>query len=168
MDARGVLEDLFQRGRDGLVPVVGLPNEQLYAEPLPSIGWYAWRMGRTLDHNITGLLETDQLWVSDGWHERFDMAPNTKDFLPGFPPPDEVVRTFRAPSSQLLLDYYDAVHERTKAYLATLSAEDFDRVLDEQRPDPRPTVSVRLVSVAVAIAQSSGMVRYRMWLAESA
>jgi hypothetical protein len=167
MDARGVFEDLFQRGRDDLVPVVDLSDEELYAEPLPSIAWYAWRMGRTLDRNITGLMETNQIWVTDGWAEHFGMAPDAKDFLPGFPPPDDIVRTFRAPSAQLLLDYYDAIHERTKAYLDTLSADDFDRVLDEQRPDPRLTVSVRLVSVAVAVAQSSGPVRYRMWLNES-
>ena len=165
MDASGVFRDLFGRAREALSPVGSLPDDELYAEPLPSIAWYAWRMGRTLDTNVSELMAVDQLWMAGGWHERFGMRPDPRDFLPGFPPPNEVVRTFRAPSAQLLLDYFDAAHERTSAYLATLGAEDLDRVLDEPNYDPRPTVGVRLVSVAVALAQSSGPIRYRLWLA---
>ena len=49
-------------------------------------------------------------------------------------------------SSPLLLAYHDAVYERMKAYLATLSAEDLARELDEPQYQPLPTVAVRLVS----------------------
>ena len=164
MEATSVLVDIFGRSREALASIAGLSDEQLYAEPLPSIGWHAWRMGRSLDYNLSGLMQTGQLWTDQGWHERFGMEPDPKDFLPGFPPPNEIVRTFRAPSAQLLLDYFEAAYERTMGYMATLSAADLDRVLDEPQYDPRPTVSVRLVSVGVALAQATGPIRYRLWM----
>ena len=165
MEATGVIQDLLGRAREVLAPIVELSDDELYAEPLPSMGWCAWRLGRSLDYNIGGLMRLEQLWIADGWHERFAMSPEPKDFLPGFPPPDENVRTFRAPRAQLLVDYFDAVHARADGYVASLSAEDLDRELDEPQYDPRPTVSVRLVSVGVAMAQSTGLIRYRMWMA---
>ena len=165
MEATGVFRDLFGRAREALTPIGGLSDDELYAAPHPSIGWYAWRTGRCLDANVSELMGVDQLWVAGGWHERFGMKADPRDFLPGFPPPNDIVHNFRAPSTQLILDYFDAAHERTTAYLATLGPEDLDRELDEPRFDPRPTVGVRLVSVSVALAQSSGPIRYRLWLA---
>ncbi len=164
MEATGVFRDLFGRAREALTPIGGLSDDELYAAPHPSIGWYAWRTGRCLDANVSELMGVDQLWVA-GWHQRFGMTADPRDFLPGFPPPTDIVHNFRAPSTQLILDYFDAAHERTTAYLATLGPEDLDRELDEPRFDPRPTVGVRLVSVSVALAQSSGPIRYRLWLA---
>ena len=165
MEATDVFRDLFGRARAGLHAIVDLSDDELYAGPEPSMGWYAWRTGRCLDANISELVAVDQLWVAGGWHERFGMEADPRDFLPGFPPPNDIVQTFRAPGTQLILDYFDAAHERTTGYLATLGPEDLDRELDEPRYDPRPTVGVRLVSVSVALAQSSGAIRYRLWLA---
>lgn len=165
MEATIVFRDLFGRAREALAPIGGLSDDELYAEPRPSIAWYAWRMGRCLDANISGLMAMDQLWMAGGWHERFGMTADPRDFLPGFPPPNDIVHSFRAPSTQLILDYFDAAHERTTSYLATLGPEDLDRELNEPQHDPLPTVSVRLVSVSVALAQSSGPIRYRLWLA---
>ena len=165
MQATGVFRDLFGRAREALVPIGGLSDDLLYAGPDPSIAWYAWRMGRCLDANISELMAMDQLWVAGGWHERFGMTADPRDFLPGFPPPNDIVHHFRAPCAQLILDYFDAAHGRTTAYLANLGPEDLDRKPDEPQYDRPPTVGVRLVSVSVALAQSSGPIRYRLWLA---
>ena len=165
MQATGVLQDIFSRSREAVGQITGLADEELYAEPIPTIGWYVWRMGRTLDANVSGLMGVDQLWLAAGWHERFGMSPDPTDFLPGFPPPNEIVSTFRAPNVRMLLDYFDAAYDRTTGYLGTLSASDLDRELDEPRFTPRPTVNVRLVSVSVALAQATGPIRYRLWMA---
>ena len=107
---------------------------------------------------------TDRLRLCRGG-PAFPWLPMPRDFLPGFPPPNDIVHSFRAPSTQLILDYFDAAHERTTSYLATLGPDDLDRELDAPQHDPLPTVSVRLVSVSMALAQSSGPIRYRLWLA---
>jgi hypothetical protein len=165
MDAIAVLEDLFSRGHEALAAIVTLSDEELHAEPLPSMAWYAWRAGRSMDYNVSPLVGLDQLWLADGWHAQFEMEPKPRDFQPGFPPPSEVVSMFHAPSGQLLLDYFDAAYARTNILLASLTAADLDRELDEPRYDPLPTMSVRLVSVAFALAQCTSPIRYRMWMA---
>ena len=165
MDAVGVLRDLFERSREAISVVPALSDDELYAEPIPSIAWCAWRMGRSIDYNVSGLMGEEQMWTADGWAARFGMPPEPRDFLPGFPPPNETVRTFRAPSGQALYDCFEATLKRTYAYLGTLTPADLDRELDGPRLDPRPTVSVRLVSVAVSAAQASGPIRYRLWMA---
>ena len=48
--------------------------------------------------------------------------------------------------ADLLLGYFDAVHERTIDYLGTLHEDDFSRIVDT-RWTPPVTLAVRLVSV---------------------
>ena len=55
---------------------------------------------------------TDRLRLCRGG-PAFPWLPMPRDFLPGFPPPNDIVHSFRAPSTQLILDYFDAAHERT-------------------------------------------------------
>jgi uncharacterized damage-inducible protein DinB len=62
-------------------------------------------------------------------------------------------------SADLLADYLRAVHEATAAYVAGLSAEDLDRVVDE-RWDPPVTLGARLVSVINDDAQHAGQASY--------
>ena len=143
----------------------GLSDDDLYAEPLPSIGWQIWRMGRSLDHNITGLIGIGQLWIADGWHAKFGLDPDPKDFAPGFPPPNDIVRTFRAPAKQLLVDYFDATYDMAQTYIAALAPADLDREIDADRYPTPPTVGIRLVSVGVSLSQSVGDIRYRLWIA---
>jgi len=52
------------------------------------------------------------------------------------------------------------VRVRALAYLDTLSESDLDRVLDEPRFNPLPTVGVRLVSVCEDNLQHAGQVAY--------
>jgi hypothetical protein len=165
MDSIQVLQDLYSRGKEGLGMIDGLTDDVLYAEPLPSIGWQIWRMGRSLDHNISGLIGADQVWIADSWHAKFGMEPDAKDFAPGFPPPNDIVRTFRAPSKQLLVDYFDTTYSIAQTYIAGLVPEDLDREIDHDRYATPPTIGIRLVSVGVSLSQSAGDIRYRLWIA---
>ena len=163
MNAIEVLKDLYSRGKEGVAMITDLADDVLYDEPFPSIGWQVWRMGRSLDYNVSGLLGTGQLWVEGHWHAKFNLEPDPKDFLPGFPPPNVMVRTFRAPSKQLLIDYFDAVYAVAQSYIASLEEADLDREIDHDRYLVAPTVGIRLVSVGVALSQSTGDIRFRLW-----
>lgn len=164
MDALTVIEDLFSRGREIVGMVEGLSDERLHEAPHPSMAWQVWRMGRSLDYNVSPLLEREQLWIGEGWHERFGLPANGRDFQPGFPPPTDLVRTFHASSVGLLIEYFNAAHGLVGEYLGSLTAEDLDREIDQGRYATRVTVGIRLVSVGVSLAQSVGDVRYRLWV----
>ena len=140
--------------------LAGLSPEDLVREPHPPIGWLAWRMGRSLDHNISELTGSEHLWITDGWHARFSMPADPEDFGPGLIHTREQVRAFRAPSTQLLLDYFQAAYDRANAYLTQLTSADLDRELDEPQFDPRPTVGVRLSSAIIAIVRGAGQIAY--------
>ena len=65
----------------------------------------------------------------------------------------------RVDSPELLTGYLAAVSEATSSYLAGLTAEDLDRVVDE-RWDPPVTLTVRLVSVLSDDLQHTGQAAY--------
>ena len=62
-------------------------------------------------------------------------------------------------SPELLLDYYDAVHEQTLEFLKGVTDADLDRVVD-RRWDPPVTLGVRLVSVIDDDAQHVGQAAF--------
>jgi len=101
----------------------------------------------------------EQAWIAGGWHARFGMEPNPRDFGPALTHTREQVAAFRA-SSLLLLEYHEAVYPRTRAYLTGLRSEDLDRELDEPRYQPLPTLGVRLVSVIESNIQDIGRIVY--------
>ena len=61
--------------------------------------------------------------------------------------------------ADLLLGYYDAVHEQTLQYLGELGEADLDRIVD-RRWDPPVTLGVRLVSVADDDIQHAGQAAF--------
>jgi len=137
-----------------------LTQEELLAPPKPHIGWLIWHLTRVQDSNISGLAERPQAWITDGWHVRFGMSPEPRDYGSGHTQTPGQVDAFAVKDSQLLLDYHDAVFERTKAYLSTLTNADFNRVLNEPKYKPTPTVSVRLVSAVADNMRHAGQVEY--------
>jgi hypothetical protein len=68
------------------------------------------------------------------------------------------VATIRPGSSEVLLEYYLAVHARTRGVLARLTAPDLDR--PSTRWDPPVTLGVRLVSIADDDIQHAGQARH--------
>ncbi len=65
----------------------------------------------------------------------------------------------RVDSGELLLGYYDEVHEQTLGFVRGLAAADLDRVVDE-RWNPPVTLGVRLVSVLADDLQHAGQAAY--------
>ena len=160
-DALGRINRILHRAMDGM------PADMLNKQPgtaANSMTWLAWHLCRVQDHHISDLLEVPQLWVSDGWAEKFGMAKDEKETGTGHTP--EQVEALKVDSPDLPLGYADAVYERANQYLATVTAADLDADIDEPQYDPLPTIGVRLVSIIADNTQHAGQVMYVRGLSE--
>jgi Protein of unknown function (DUF664) len=140
--------------------VEGVDQDRLVSAPAPGanpIGWLVWHLTRIQDHHIAELIDETQLWAAGGWADRFGLAPDPSNTGYGHDP-DEVA-SVRPDSAAVLLEYLDAVHDRTRSMLARLEPPDLDRVVD-RRWDPPITLGVRLVSVADDGLQHAGQAAY--------
>jgi len=162
MDSKDILEDAYGR----ILPTLrkslkGLTQEELNFQPKPdsnSIGWLVWHLIRVHDRQVAGIVDKEQLWLSEGWHARFNLPADEKDS--GFGHTPEQVTAFKSPDVETLLGYYQAVSERARDYFRTLSPADLDRELNDPRYQPPPTVGVRLISGLADNLQHLGQVSY--------
>jgi hypothetical protein len=110
-----------------------------------SIAWTLWHMNRVLDTFVhTRLQSQPQLWIRDGWHDKFGMSADPEDRGVGWTAAQ--VTAWAPPAQQVQIGYYAAVKNAARAYLSTLSYVD----LEEQRVIP-PVADPR--SVAAALGQ---------------
>ena len=136
-----------------------LSRDQLAARVDPganSIAWLVWHLTRIQDDHVAGVADTGQLWIADGWAERFALPLDQHDH--GFGHTSEQVASVQA-DAELLAAYHDAVHDRSVAYVGGLADEDLARVVD-RRWDPPVTLGVRLVSVVDDCAQHVGQAAF--------
>jgi uncharacterized damage-inducible protein DinB len=160
VNAIDVLRDLFGRVETNVHGAVeGLDEAALthrVGGGANSIAWLVWHLTRVQDDHVADVAGTEQVWTAQGWVTRFGLPfePDATGYGQGS---DEVaaVRT----GAELLLDYYDAVHERTLEYLGGIGEADLDRIVD-RRWDPPVTLGVRLVSVADDDIQHSGQAAF--------
>jgi uncharacterized damage-inducible protein DinB len=138
--AYGQIQETLRRAVDGLTP------DELTRRVGPeanTIAWLAWHLVRVQDDHIAEVAGSEQLWTADDWAGRFGLPFPAAATGYGFS--SEQVAEVLAPAD-LLLEYADAVHDRTAQFLRGLSDEDLDTVIDT-RWDPPVTLGVRLVSV---------------------
>ena len=161
MDAKDILIEAFGRLPDEVHAAVhGLGPEQLRKQPAEganSIGWLVWHLTRVQDSHLSELLDEEQVYLTGDWAPKFGLEADPSNTGYGHTPAQ--VATVRPESAQVLEDYYRAVHDRTLRYLEGLSADDLDRVVDEDW-DPPVTLAVRLVSVVDDDAQHAGQAAY--------
>jgi hypothetical protein len=157
---RALLRDAFTRLIEHVESLTdGLTDEVAFYRPTEdanSISWLIWHSARQHDLQLAHLAGTEQVWLSDGWVDRFglDLPRDAMGYGDG---PDEVARV-RA-SADLLAGYYRAVHKVTLEYIASITPEDLERVVDENW-DPPVTAGVRLVSIIDDSAQHLGQAAY--------
>jgi uncharacterized damage-inducible protein DinB len=160
MASSDVLVDAFERVRDAVHPAVNdLTAEQLMFRPYGasnSIAWLVWHLTRIQDDHVAGLHGKEQAWTEGGWFDRFALPFGPADTGYGHGPDDVALVTADA---TLLLGYFEAVHDKTVAYLRTLSNTDLERVI-EPSWDPPVTVGIRLVSVIADDLQHVGQAAY--------
>jgi uncharacterized damage-inducible protein DinB len=177
--ATEVLTDGFGRVRDdvrallsgdsraGVGPEQGVTHEQLVFridDSSNSIGWLLWHLTRVEDDHVADAAGEEQVWTSAGWAERFALP--FPDTATGYGQSARETGEVQ-PSAELLSGYFDAVHERTMAFLQGLSDADLDRVVDESW-DPPVTLGVRLLSVIGDCLQHSGQAAYVLGVAQRA
>lgn len=155
-----LMEDAFGRVvESGTAVVDGLTEEQLAARPAPeanSIAWLVWHLARVQDDHVADMAGREQVWTAQRFAERFDLPFD--EGATGYGQDAEAVGRVRA-SAELLAAYLRAVHEQTVAFLDTVTAEDLDRVVDEDW-DPPVTLGARLVSVLDDDTQHVGQAAY--------
>jgi uncharacterized damage-inducible protein DinB len=162
-----LLTDAYSRIREEVQGVVdGLTPEQLAYRvdgTANSIAWLVWHLTRVQDDHIADVAGFEQVYIAQGWAERF-----------GFPfPPSAIgyghssadVDAVRVDSPDLLVDYHEAVHAQTLRFLEGLKEEELGRVVDE-RWDPPVTLGVRLVSVVSDDLQHVGQAAFVRGLLE--
>ena len=161
LDAFGRLPDLIRSAVEDLTP------EQLHWTPGPgsnSIGWLVWHLTRVQDEHVAELLDAKQIWTSGDWAGRFGIASADPDDT-GYDHVPEQVDAVRPESPAALVEYYDAVAERTRTFVSGLDETDLDRIVDE-RWDPPVTLGVRLISVLDDDVQHAGQAGYVRGLLE--
>ena len=167
MTSAELLADTFGRVRDTVhAAVAGLSTEQLCYRAdssANSIAWLVWHLTRIQDDHIADVAQTEQVWVSDGWAERFGLPFPL--LAHGYGHSSADVAKVRVEPPDLLTGYYDAVHEQTIRFVASLTDADLPRVVDE-RWDPPVTLAVRLVSVISDDLQHAGQAAYLRGLIE--
>jgi Protein of unknown function (DUF664) len=155
-----LLNDAFQRVLQTATDAIdGLTVEQLAHRPGPDanpIGWLVWHLARVQDDHVADVAGNEQVWTEHGFADRFDL-PFDESAI-GYGQTSHEVGQVHV-EADLLAEYLRVVHDRTTSYLATLAADDLDRVVDT-RWDPPVTLGVRLVSVVSDDLQHAGQAAY--------
>lgn len=156
-----LLIDAFGRVHDVVHRVItGLTADDLAArvdDEANSIAWLVWHLTRVQDDHIAEVAESEQLWTSDGWADRFGL-PFSPDET-GYGQSSRDVGEVNGVSGELLAGYHDAVHERTIRFIEGLDDTDLARIVDT-RWTPPVTLAVRLVSVISDDLQHAGQAAF--------
>ncbi|MGV9818711.1 mycothiol transferase [Nocardia xishanensis] len=160
MTSAQLLTDGYERVREVVHEAVdGLGVDALTFRIDPganTIAWLIWHLTRVQDDHLADVAGTEQVWTAQDWYGRFGLplAESATGYGDG---PDDVA-VIRAPA-ELLTGYYDAVHDRTLAFVRDLSDKDLAKVVDV-RWDPPVTLGVRLVSVISDDLQHAGQAAF--------
>ena len=161
MGSAEILTDAFGRVRDVVHEAVdGLPAELLDARvdaEANSIAWLVWHLTRVQDDHVADAAQTDQVWTSEQWAQRFALPFDAS--ATGYGHGADDVAAVHVPSGRLLTGYHDAVHDATVRYVEQLTDADLARIVDESW-DPPVTLGVRLVSVISDDLQHAGQAAF--------
>jgi hypothetical protein len=161
METRDVLADAFSRIQGEVhSAATGLTADGLNYRPdadANPVGWLIWHLARVQDDHLAHLAGRDQLYVTEGWADRLELATDEADTGYGHTSKQVGAVTFATPET--LLAYYDAVHQRSLEYVASADAAELDRIVDT-RWDPPVTAGVRIVSVIDDCMNHAGQANY--------
>jgi hypothetical protein len=135
----------------------GLTDEQLYYQPTTetnSIAWLVWHLSRWRDAVSATISGEPQVWVRDGWAERYGM-PGERTGLGDTP---AQVTTFRVERA-MLFGYVDAAHQVTVERVAKLTPTQFGQPMVAHTGEQRPAWRA-LAGVCSDSAQHSGQIAY--------
>ena len=144
----------LKKAVDGLTPAELRWQPSLQAN---HINWLVWHIGRVEDGWMNEYLrETDTLWASEGWADRFNL-PHERS---GYGDTAEDIAAFPEIPMPDLLAYLETVRQSTVALLGTLTEEDLPQTRTTPRTESPPTVVWTLAHVLIENAQHVGQVAY--------
>ena len=137
IDLKGFIEALVENSYRGIkTACAGLTDEQLWYQPTlesNSMAWLAWHLSRAKDAITAAISGETEVWVSEGWAERFGMDRQAT----GIGDSPEQVTAFRV-SNELVFGYVDSAHRATIQRLSKITPGQFDQptvyVLGDSRP----------------------------------
>jgi len=126
----------------------GLDEATLSRQPTDqsnSISWILWHMNRVVDIFLnTRLRESSQLWVGEGWHQKFGMSDDPEDRGVGWTAAQ--VAAWTPPHRDIQLGYFDAIKALARGYLGAVTTAELETIkMIPPAPEPR--------SVAAALGQ---------------
>ena len=164
MDFREVLKLQLEEYQGELKRLIsGLTDEErrkMPSEMSHHIDFALWHATRAEDVLLNfGAKETDQVWVQDGWHERFNIP--ARDVGVGYSA--EQVREMPSTPIELLLGYHEACREQTLDYISHVDPLELDQrcpfeALHRQLPDI--TKGGVLAHIVVETSQHLGQIGY--------
>lgn len=160
VEAFGRIPDAVSRAVDGLdagqlAYRPGLPEGS--GPPGNSIAWLIWHLTRVQDNHVADAADRGELWLTDGWAEKFNLDLPREDT--GYGHTADEVDKVRVGDAGLLTQYHRAVHARTTAFVEGLSETELNRIIDTSW-DPPVTLRVRLVSVIEDCLQHAGQAAF--------
>jgi len=160
MNSAELLADAFGRVREAVHQVLQDVDSSVLTARLDdeanTVAWLVWHLTRVQDDHISAVAGTQQQWTKTGWARRFELPLADTDIGYGHSA-DEVASV--TGSAEDLRGYFDAVHQATLEFVATITDADLDRIVDE-RWDPPVTLGVRLVSVLEDCLQHVGQAAF--------
>ncbi|MGG5315000.1 DinB family protein [Enterococcus sp. AZ072] len=161
MDFTKLSIDTLKRAQERLEDTLSqMSIEEANTMPAPlikSVTWLIWHTARELDFQISGLNNTEPLWLSAGWSEKFalDLPDDTEEW---HHTPEEAEKVVVS-NKDILLDYLSASVDFTISYLKELKEESLDDIVDASWTPP-VTREVRVVSAIDDAVMHSGQAVY--------
>ena len=135
----------------------GITDEQFYYQPTEdtnSIAWLVWHLSRWRDRISASVTGEAQVWISEGWAQRFGMAEERT----GLGDTPEQAASFRVPRDQVL-GYADAAHRAIVERVLKLTPDQFEEQVEYSPGDLRPAWSV-LAGVISDSTEHVGQINY--------
>ena len=143
MDAATFISDSLRQVQFRLLATCdGLTQDQVLWRPSPqanNIGFILWHLTRGEDNVISTLSAPEPpLWVSQGWHEKFNQPVEAPD------PGDRMgLQSLPIPGLEVLLGYSRAVHEKSQSVMSLLPAERLDEARNPNHDQRTVAASLR-------------------------
>ena len=143
MDAVTFISDTLREVQLRLLATCqGMTQEEVIWRPTPyanNIGFILWHLTRAEDNVITNLSGSQPaLWVSQGWHERFNQPIESPD------PGDRMgLQSLPIPGLDTLLGYSKAVEVNSQSFFDDLQEETLGEIPDPNRPQRTVAAALR-------------------------
>lgn len=124
---------------------------------IKSVSWLMWHTARELDYQFAQLNNSEPLWTSAGWTQKFnlDLPDDTQDYCHT----PEQAKKVVVSDKNLLSDYLEASITFVCNYLDTLDEETLSEIIDKNWTPP-VTKAVRIVSAVDDAVMHSGQAVY--------